>query len=85
VLGSANADAVRRVILRKHTYRFGMVVGVQPEKAGPLLFDAPAGTPQRLIWLPATDPAIPNRPAPTPPRLVIDWKSYPAGADKFTP
>ncbi|GAB3175083.1 hypothetical protein GCM10027059_48290 [Myceligenerans halotolerans] len=59
-LGFQNADVARRKITPAHSYRATLVAGVQPEKAGPLLDDAAGGTPQRFIWLPATDPGAPD-------------------------
>jgi hypothetical protein len=45
-----------RIDLKAHSYRLCMIVGIQPDKADVILDDADAGTPQRFIWLPATDP-----------------------------
>lgn len=59
-LGNANASAETRRILRAGTYVYGIVLGLQPELAGPLLADADAGTPQRFIWVSATDPGAPD-------------------------
>jgi hypothetical protein len=82
-LGFANADAQRRIILKKHRYRLGLVIGVQPEKAGPLLIDAPAGTPQRLIWLPAYEPNLSAWPGPELAQHVIKPQVFHAGAGGF--
>lgn len=57
-LGFSYADRTRRLALERHNYRLGMIVGVQPERGAGLLNDADGGTPQRFIWLPATDTAI---------------------------
>lgn len=57
-LGFAYADKTRKVIIQAHSYRFGYIVGVQPERAAALLDQTDGGTPQRFIWLPATDPNI---------------------------
>jgi hypothetical protein len=65
-LGFAYADREKRLNLPKHTYRLGLIVGVQPERAGPLLDDADAGTPQRFLWLPAHDPDAPDDPPAAP-------------------
>ncbi|GAB3172390.1 hypothetical protein GCM10027059_42010 [Myceligenerans halotolerans] len=67
-LGFQNADATRRKIVPAHSYRAALVAGVQPRKAGPLLDDAAGGTPQRFLWMPATDPGAPDvlPPAPEP-------------------
>jgi hypothetical protein len=71
-LGFSYADPTRRIILEAHSYRFGLIVGVQPERAGVLINDEEGGTPQRFIWLPATDPGITADPPPTPQPLKID-------------
>lgn len=78
-LGFAYADTTRRLDLRAHTYRLCLIVGVQPSKAGPLLDDADGGTPQRFLWLPTLDPAMPDdRPdEPTP------WPWSPPSALRF--
>ncbi|MEV0891420.1 hypothetical protein [Promicromonospora sp. NPDC050262] len=72
-LGFQNSDATRRKIVPAHSYRAALVAGVQPLKAGPLLDDAAGGTPQRFLWLPATDPGAPDvtPDAPAP----LSWSS----------
>lgn len=72
-LGFQNADATRRKIVPAHSYRAALVAGVQPRKAGPLLDDAAGGTPQRFLWMPATDPGAPDELPPAPAPLV--WSS----------
>lgn len=71
-LGNANASAERRRILDGRSYVYGITMGIQPEKAAPLLDDTAAGTPQRFVWLNATDPDAPaQRPEwPGP----LDWQ-----------
>jgi hypothetical protein len=59
-LGFQNSDVTRRKIVPAHSYRAALVAGVQPLKAGPLLDDAAGGTPQRFLWLSATDPGAPD-------------------------
>jgi hypothetical protein len=44
--------------LKRHDYRLTLVVGVQPARAGTILDDAGAGTPQRIMWFPATDARV---------------------------
>ena len=56
-LGNANASVERRRILDGRSYVYGVTLGIQPELAGPLLADVAAGTPQRFVWLQATDPS----------------------------
>ncbi|MDZ5441756.1 hypothetical protein U2F26_03290 [Micromonospora sp. 4G57] len=59
-LGFSYADPDKRLPIPGHSYRLALLVGVQPARAGGLLADADGGTPQRFIWLPATDPAAPD-------------------------
>ncbi|GIL29930.1 toprim domain-containing protein [Actinocatenispora comari] len=59
-LGFAYGDREKAVILPAHSYRLGLTVGVQPERAGALLDDAAGGTPQRFLWLPVGDPDVPE-------------------------
>ena len=54
--GSSNATKERQRMLHAGTYNFQLVVGVQPARAGALLDSRDAGTPQRFIWIPVTDP-----------------------------
>jgi hypothetical protein len=63
-LGAANATAERNRHVPPGAYRLILVIGVQPTRAGVLLDDSDAGTPQRLVWVPTVDPTIPvTRPA----------------------
>lgn len=57
-LGFAYRDPAKRLPVEAHTYRAGLIVGVQPERAGTLFDAAGGGTPQRFVWLPVTDPRI---------------------------
>lgn len=59
-LGFAYATAEKRLQLNAHSYRLGLIVGVQPERSGTLLYDADGGTPQRFLWMPAVDPQAPT-------------------------
>lgn len=61
-LGNTNASLETRRILDGRSYVYGVVLGIQPEKAAELLADANAGTPQRFVWLAATDPEAPDTP-----------------------
>ena len=65
-LSTNGADRNRRRHLHAHSYRFVAVVGVQPATAHYLLNDQGAGTPQRIIWLPATDKHAPDVDLPRP-------------------
>lgn len=53
-LGFAYADPNKAIPVAAHTYRLCVVLGVQPDRAGPLLDDTGGGTPQRFLWLPNT-------------------------------
>lgn len=48
--------------LLARSYRMTLVVGVQPARAGAILDDHGAGTPQRFMWFPATDERITAEP-----------------------
>ncbi|MGO1284666.1 MAG: hypothetical protein ACTHWV_09870 [Brachybacterium sp.] len=78
-LGSTYAATEKSVILEPHTYRLGMIAGVQPGRSGTLLRDADGGTPQRFVWLPTIDPDVTLDAAePAPYRLpTIPWPSGP--------
>ncbi|MFF2485273.1 hypothetical protein ACFVSU_02670 [Microbacterium sp. NPDC058062] len=69
-LGFQNRDQARSLPVESHTYRAALVVGVQPTRSGALLDDADGGTPQRFIWLPATDDHAPDRAPLAPPPLM---------------
>lgn len=58
-IGGANAQKHTRVIVPAHSYRAVFTIGVQPERAQPLLGDT-AGTAQRILWTPTTDPDAPS-------------------------
>lgn len=67
-LSFAYVDLTKRLTVGRHRYRAGLIVGIQPARAQVLLEDADGGTPQRFVWLPGTDPdmpdAAPAEPAP---------------------
>ena len=56
---SANATVERRRSVDSETYRLVTYLGVQPTKSGPLLNEADAGTPQRLLWISTVDKTVP--------------------------
>ncbi|MGO4957913.1 hypothetical protein ACTQ49_11720 [Luteococcus sp. Sow4_B9] len=58
-LGSENAVRERIRRIRLGTYRLVLLAGVQPALSDVLLNDADAGTPQRFLWVRATDPTLP--------------------------
>lgn len=77
-LGFQNADALKRVRVDDDAYRFTLVAGIQPARAGWLLEDADGGTPQRFVWLPATDASAPDNEPETPDPLK--WKPITYGS-----
>jgi Bifunctional DNA primase/polymerase, N-terminal len=72
-LGFAYVDKEKRLTLPEHHYRLCLLVGIQPERAAAILDDVDAGTPQRWLWLPATDPDAPDEPPPEPGPWT-DWR-----------
>lgn len=76
-LGATYATVEKAVVLQPHSYRLGLVVGVQPKRADALLDDGDGGTPQRFVWLPVGDPdPAAGIDAPPPYRLpAISWSS----------
>jgi hypothetical protein len=59
-LGFTYADPTKSLQIESHSYRLCMTVGVQPGRANALLDDEAGGTPQRFLWLPATDRDMPD-------------------------
>jgi hypothetical protein len=59
-LGFSYADQDKTLPIEPHSYRLALVVGIQPKRAGVLFEDADAGTPQRFVWLPTTNPTAPD-------------------------
>ena len=72
-IGFSYADPTKRLLLGAHGYRLTLIVGVQPDRGAPLLDDASGGTPQRFLWLPATDPHVSADPPAAPP--AIHWRA----------
>uniref|UniRef100_UPI003D8C0F7D hypothetical protein n=1 Tax=Gordonia sp. B7-2 TaxID=3420932 RepID=UPI003D8C0F7D len=69
-IGSANAQKHTRVIVPAHSYRAVFTIGVQPERAQPLIGDT-AGTAQRILWVPTSDPDAPECRPPEPNRWTV--------------
>lgn len=83
-VGTNNADPDRNRNLPGHTYRLALVAGVQPGLAGSLLSAQAtvSGTAQRWLWLPVTDPFIPDETPATP----APWRwdlALPAGGVRY--
>lgn len=71
--GFGYADPAKRLMVSAHTYRFALIVGVQPARAQALLDDTDGGTPQRFLWMPSEDPDAPDT-APDSPK-PWHWKA----------
>ena len=71
-IGNTNAARENRRIVPAGQYTFGVIVGLQDSKAGPLLDDVDAGTPQRFGWSYAIDSDLPDAPPAWPGPL--DWR-----------
>lgn len=71
-LGQANATADRNRHVAAESYRLVMLLGVQPTRSAALLDDADAGTPQRMVWVKATDPTLPDEDVAWP--GTLDWQ-----------
>lgn len=70
-LGFANANASTRTKVEALSYRAGLIVGVQPLRAGVLL-NGDGGTAQRFLWVSTRDKEMPDeRPADIEPLEVI--------------
>jgi hypothetical protein len=67
LLGQVAADSTRSIPLEAHQYRLSLVAGIQPARAGCLLDDSDGGTPQRFLWMPATDTEAPTMAPEEPP------------------
>lgn len=59
-LGFGYADPMKRILIPAREYRMALIAGIQPGRAGCLLDDSDGGTPQRFLWMPATDPGAPD-------------------------
>ena len=59
-LGFTNAQKHTRSLVSAHSYRAGMIVGVQPRRGDALLRGSDGGTPQRFLWMPVHDMSAPD-------------------------
>ncbi|MGC4940957.1 hypothetical protein [Kribbella sp. DT2] len=80
-LGFSYANREKALPLEAHTYRLGLVVGVQPARAFALLDESDGGTPQRFVWLPTEDPEatgdVPDAPPARDLRAAGRWLTGP--------
>lgn len=65
-LGQSNAREETTRQIPAGSYSMGLVIGYQYDTAQPLLADVGPGTPQRFLWMSATDPTVPARPPERP-------------------
>lgn len=70
-LGQFNGQQVNTRVVPEGTYSLGMMVGFQEVTARVLLADHGTGTPQRFLWVSATDPGIPDECVPNPGPLSL--------------
>jgi len=68
------SDPEKARFVAAHAYRACLSVGIQPGRADALLNadEKAGGTPQRFVWLPATDPTMPAQRPEEPDHLV--WR-----------
>jgi hypothetical protein len=81
IIGNQNADVQRRLPVARHSYRLGLIVGIQPARSGILLDDKDGGTPQRFLWMPTVDPSAPGYLDDPPPRRLIQIPPAMRGED----
>ncbi|BCI84160.1 hypothetical protein MTY66_57850 [Mycolicibacterium sp. TY66] len=69
LIGQSNASEATSRVVAAHSYRCCLSIGAQPGHAGVVFNDTTGGTPQRLLWLPTTDPTMPADRTPPPDAL----------------
>lgn len=69
-LGSKGASAATTRAVPADSYRLCLSISAQFGHCGVLLDDVSGGTPQRLLWMPVTDPDMPKELGPTPDRVL---------------
>ncbi len=74
LLATQNADADRLRRVEAHAYRLAIVAGVQPKHAGTILDDDGGGFPQRWLWMPTYDAAMPSRDEQVPEPAPYLWQ-----------
>ncbi|BBZ63423.1 hypothetical protein [Mycolicibacterium monacense] len=76
LIGQSNAsEATTRVVL-PHSYRCVMSVGAQPGHCDVIFNDTSGGTPQRVLWVPTTDPDMPADPPDDPAPLETSLPAW---------
>ena len=66
LIGQSNASEATSRVVQAHSYRCCLSIGAQPGHAAVIFGDTSGGTPQRLLWLPTTDPTMPAERTPDP-------------------
>jgi hypothetical protein len=79
-LSTNGAERARQRNLDANSYRFVMVMGVLPATAGLILDDHGAGTPQRVVWLPAHYSGFPDEDVKPGESPLEGWKMPSAGS-----
>ncbi|MFT9663699.1 bifunctional DNA primase/polymerase [Mycobacteroides abscessus subsp. abscessus] len=57
-IGNTVSDKDRRSFIAAHSYRFGILLGAQPDAVVSMFSETSKGTPQRFLWLPAQQQAV---------------------------
>lgn len=78
-LGFAYVDETKRLPLEPHSYRLGLILGMQPGRGAALLSEeaVAGGDPQRFLWMPAVDPNAPDEEPPAPEPLSWQLPPWP--------
>jgi len=76
LLGQSNASEATTRIVQAHSYRCCLSIGAQPGHADVIFNDSSGGTPQRMLWLPTTDPAMPADQMPDPEPLDVNLPGW---------
>jgi hypothetical protein len=79
--GAGNASEDRQRYLAPHSYRLALVAAFQPEAARGVLEGHHVGTPQRFLWLPATDATVPAGAPTVDTRIKWDPPAYAPGTE----
>jgi hypothetical protein len=82
-LGFTNNSKDTTTAVDAHSYRLCLSVGVQPDNARFFLANEACGLPQRFLWMPTSDPGIPDsRPDPVTP-LTVTLPDLGAQGERF--
>jgi hypothetical protein len=77
-LGFTNAQKHTRTHVPRLSYRAGLIVGVQPLRAGALLSGADGDTPQRFVWASVLDRDMPEVAPECPGSHTVTVPTFPA-------